>query len=427
MKIDFENWLDKQSYIKDDHRRIFDDAVLCYKNGIIRPALMLSYIGFLNIIKDRLQNAQPPTPFPAAQWTKMQQELVSDRDWEETVINALFSQQKKDTNKVITKEAIFNISDDIREQIKYWRDRRNDCAHYKRNDITDSHILAFWAFLKSNLPLITVEGGYMSLVNKFTKFFDPSVTPPGSDIRPLLAEIPDVVTDDKFEDFFKNAITLHASDIYSTIHTIIHQAPARVQDLMKGLLMIKPTLLYRYLAEYPSEVGNLPWPSKERIRTYWYQDMILHRQNSLSIYAEMLNAGLIPAKEIEEANKHLLKHCYSEDVGINGILKNQVRILKSYDFYDIFITEYVTEYHFKQNYIATNSHAGFYQTIIWNFGLNEKLVGLLCEYFKPGVKHPYTVEIYLHNIFENDAALKTQFIEIANAHGWEIPDNLLVK
>lgn len=425
MKIDFENWLDNQSYIQEDHRRIFDDAILCYKNGIIRPALMLSYVAFLNIIKHRLQNAQAPTPLPPNKWPTLQRELIDDYKWEATVTTALLSQQQKDSTGAVTKAAIFNISDDIREQIKYWRGRRNDCAHYKRNDITDSHILAFWAFLKSNLPLITVEGGYTSLVNKFANYFDPSVTPPGTDIKPLLEEIPNVVSDDKFIDFFKDAIINHAIDKEIIVYKIVHEAPAIVQDFMKQLLIKQLVLLRQYLAEYPAEVGNIPWPDKKSIRQYWHREIIDHRQNALSIYAEMLNAGLIPTEEIEEANKFILHYCYNDYIGINGISGHQVQTLKLHNFYDLFISEYVTESHFRQHYTTANSHAGFYQSMIWNFKLNEELVRLLCDYFKPGINYPFTVKVYLHNMFERDEEINTQFIEIANTHGWEIPNNLL--
>jgi hypothetical protein len=88
---------------------------------------------------------------------------------------------------------IFNINDDIRQQIKYWKDRRNDCAHFKTNDIEAHHTESFWSFVKSNLAKISIEGGKESLLNKFEKHFDTTFTPPDADFSPLVKEIDESV------------------------------------------------------------------------------------------------------------------------------------------------------------------------------------------------------------------------------------------
>jgi hypothetical protein len=40
---------------------------------------------------------------------------------------------------------------DERGHPDFWRDRRNECAHFKNNPINSSHADAYWLFLRSQL------------------------------------------------------------------------------------------------------------------------------------------------------------------------------------------------------------------------------------------------------------------------------------
>jgi hypothetical protein len=46
---------------------------------------------------------------------------------------------------------IFAIDQELRDQVKFWKDRRNDCAHSKQNQIIAAHCEAFYAFVRSTL------------------------------------------------------------------------------------------------------------------------------------------------------------------------------------------------------------------------------------------------------------------------------------
>ena len=67
---------------------------------------------------------------------------------------------------------IFVVPDDLRRQVEFWKDRRNDCAHSKDNKITPAYVEALHAFIESNLNNIvspflrTLSSKYLSLTPK---------------------------------------------------------------------------------------------------------------------------------------------------------------------------------------------------------------------------------------------------------------------
>lgn len=423
MKTDFENWLDKQLYIQEYQQNIFKDAVSCFKYGIIRPALMLSYVGFMYILRDRvLTSTAKPSPFPEDQWNKMLKDLKNDRIWEETLMNAIQSQVKRNGGS-IEKASIFNIDDDIRREVIFWKDRRNDCAHYKMNDITEAHVLAFWAFIKSKLSYITIEGGYDSLLNKFKVFFDRSLTPPGSDIKPLLDEINIVVDDEHWPDFVAN-ICSYAMDSNYILHNLLHTTHKKVIDKTASYIAENKEVLCRYLSENPSDIGIIPL-NPDRVRSLWYKDMRGYSRCIVPLYAELLNAGLIPHNEIDEANKHILTMCAEFSYFIGSPNQYQVNILKSNNFYQTFVEEYINEKYMHRNYQRANGYASFYQRIIECFGIDHNVVKALTTYIKDGNNYPYTVVNFLNTTFSNDEKLRNEFIEIADSNGYEIHRSLI--
>jgi hypothetical protein len=120
MIIKFEQWLGEQS-LSEDALRMAHEAVLCYKNNAYRAALLFSYLMFQTIIKDRVLKAKKPDHIPDDQWDTIRRNLTKDEDWDKSAFQC--TQRKED-------KSIFLISDDIRKQVEYWKDRRNDCAHF---------------------------------------------------------------------------------------------------------------------------------------------------------------------------------------------------------------------------------------------------------------------------------------------------------
>src|SRR3954471_9209694 len=129
MKLRIENWIDNSNF-SEDVNVLFTDAVTCYKAGANRASLLFSYLAFLTILKERIIGATKPNLYPQGEWDIIILKLQNEDLWEAIVFDATQQQEKIDqATKQRTKDPIFNLNDNLRLQIKYWKDRRNDCAH----------------------------------------------------------------------------------------------------------------------------------------------------------------------------------------------------------------------------------------------------------------------------------------------------------
>lgn len=159
MKLKIENWIDNNGQ-SENVSVLYRDSIICYKSGAYRASLLFSYLGFMTTLKERMISSNKPNLFPQGEWDLIIKKIQNEDTWESAIFDATQQQGKIDqTTKARTKDPIFNLNDNLRIQIKYWKDRRNDCAHYKDNIIDTFHVESFWAFIESNLPKITIEGG----------------------------------------------------------------------------------------------------------------------------------------------------------------------------------------------------------------------------------------------------------------------------
>ena len=125
-------------------RDILNDAIRCYRHDIARPAFLLSYIAFMQAVRNNLLNSEKPDGFKEGRWNACMANLRNENKWDEVVCVCI--RQKKDAQNV----TFFELPDSIRTDFDYWRNRRNDCAHYKSSEITLSHVSAFWMFMMEN-------------------------------------------------------------------------------------------------------------------------------------------------------------------------------------------------------------------------------------------------------------------------------------
>lgn len=202
MILPFENWVNRNSSLSEDSRTLFTESIVCYKSAAYRAALLLSYLGFMTCLKERVLNATIPTPFPAGEWDSLMQKLRNEDLWENCTFDLTQRKEALNDDKSIKKVPVFNISESQREEIKYWKNKRNECAHNKRSIIIPGHVEIFWTFLKSNLSKITVEGGMESLIQKISKHYDVNFTPSGKDVSPLILEIETAVTKEQLHGFW---------------------------------------------------------------------------------------------------------------------------------------------------------------------------------------------------------------------------------
>ncbi len=204
MKIRFENWLNNQNYSKEANT-LFSEAILCYKMGANRAAVIMSYLGMQTVIRKRvLSITSPPQKIEPGNWEKRQRHIKNDTEWDKEVFDLV--------NMGIEKNP-FLITDDIRKQYEYWRSIRNTCAHAKSDLIGSSHVESLWLFIESSLNKFIVNGGKDYIVNEILKHLDPNYTIPSKPIAPLVDSILEYIHADELIDLYEELFEkLHEED-----------------------------------------------------------------------------------------------------------------------------------------------------------------------------------------------------------------------
>jgi hypothetical protein len=111
-------------------------------------------------------------------------DVNNDAKWEETVF---------DTVTGYATMPIFLQDNKKREEmnrhLSYWRDRRNDAAHAKENEISYAHVESFWIFMQSNIPKLVVRGSRAAIFETIEKHFDKRFTPKNTDFSHIMQQI----------------------------------------------------------------------------------------------------------------------------------------------------------------------------------------------------------------------------------------------
>lgn len=302
MKLPFEEW-SLQKRFSNNVTALFTEAFTCYKNAAYRASLLFSYLGFLTILKEVLIKSTKPSLIPQGRWNEVIRKLQSDDTWEKAVFEELIN----------SSSPIFNINEDLRHQIKYWKDRRNDCAHFKTNDIESYHTESFWSFVKSNLLKISIEGGKESLLNKFEKHFDLTFTPPDADLTPLLKEIDESVETSELSTFWDDLMDkidkwgfmfYVKSNTTNVTNRIFECCGDNTTESLTAYLKGKKHDLI-IVSLYPDKINYLNYTSTE-VREIWRTRILNNISTAFSIYATLLRNSLIPYSEIKEANKYVI-------------------------------------------------------------------------------------------------------------------------
>jgi len=198
MKLPLEIWLSKEK-LTQSSQALFKESTICFRAEAYKASLLYSYLGFMLIIKERILQSKAPKDIPQSKWEKTITSLKNEEGWDKAAYEAL--QTKKPAN-------YFRITDTLRREITYWKDRRNDCAHFKNETIDAHHVESFWSFLEHNLPKITVEGGMLTLIFKFKDHFDVSLTPAYEDYSNLIKEVEFSIASNELYEFFEELVSL---------------------------------------------------------------------------------------------------------------------------------------------------------------------------------------------------------------------------
>lgn len=414
MKIHIEIWVEEQK-LSLQVRKLFGESVICYKHGANRASLLFSYLGFITHIKETLVQSNNPNPSQLGRWQNIQNEIQDDDKWEKRV----FEELTNSTNP------IFDIKEDLRQQIKYWKDRRNDCAHYKSNDIESHSVETFWSFIKSNIRKITVEGGRASLINKFENHFDATKTPPNTPFDSLINEIPGAVELSEFDSFLDelgqklDPIGFYEHNLLKIHNKIFELSPADYKNKLSAFLKIKNIDL-EFISKYQDKINSMDYDPSE-IRQIWKTRLFTHYNQRVlfEIYASLLRNGLIPDDQTQEALEHLFdnfeqtKHSMPNDIHVKAQLINPK--LEQIVFQKAIIENDLS------SFMWVNSKCDFIAFYVEHFPLKTETVKSICEMVERS-NYSFWLESKIQSILKANSTLKSSFDSIASQANISVPN-----
>lgn len=401
----FINWLNTYEEFKSgtELRAIMDDAIKCYKFNIPRPALMLSYLAFMLAVRHNLLISPKPDPMPEGNWNGILIDLRKDKGWDERVMSCI---KANGEHKVV-----FNIDQSVRDDIEYWKNRRNDCAHYKKEEITLSHVSAFWSFLMSHYNQFTPLGSIQQCINEYNDYFDISKTPRGADQTAIFNRLEFAVkSKDDYKTFMDGITKADEDEELELINRSLESA--LIQDIVRDYLNDDRRLCTYFLEAYPNKVSLVWGDDPTKIRRFWYgrRISINHR---FRLFIELLKSHLIPEDEIAESIHQLLYSGY-ENNECPHIEADEAKILKDFGLERALIAYLSKDFicsNPKEKCYKTNFYIGFLKAI----GLTESIVIAINE-SKEGT-FPYTLKDRIQDEILNDDANRKTYKDICYRKG----------
>jgi hypothetical protein len=400
LRLHFERWIKEQN-ISSRTEELINEAVTCYRGEAYKAALLFSFLSFQNIIKERMLTASKPPGYKEDFWNKIQGELRSDDIWESKVIECV------NRNKPAS---IFKLTDDIKHQYFYWKDRRNDCAHAKGNKIDYSHVETFWLFFESNLAKFGVNGGKESLLERLKIFFDSSLTPRDEDPTPIINDIPSSVDQSDFNEVLEMihnltvGVTLDKSKI--PFWHQLFSLDGDFRDHLIDFLITKKGLCLAILVDDPSKVRHF---SKDPtfIRLLW-KEMIYNSYKHYRIIIGLLRHKLIPCNQLKDVVETATRK-------INDTLfirpeENDLLTLEDSGFFDEFKTLAFEEMKIK-NFDWARENRNLVIQYILRFGFDKEIVKAINNTFL-GSFIPWKLKDSLEELFEQKPHLKDEYIRI---------------
>lgn len=412
MKLDIEVWMQNKDF-SNDVVELFEESFRCYKSSAYKASLLFSFLGFQTIIKERILKSDKPSHLNINNWNAIHKKLRDDDDWDKEVIESI---KKSDVNK-----KIFDINDDIRQQALYWKNRRNDCAHSKRNTITDVHVEAFWFFLKSNLAHFVIPGSLNALIKKIQLHFDTDYTPIDKPLTELLSDTQQIVDEKNAPEFLAKIIEVFKEEA-GPFWPIIN---GREFEFFEKLITSNQTLdamlidviaddeeLYiEFISDRPSRIQYF-LKHEQLIRKTWRR-MLLKGQSTLPLLSAILRFVDVPKEELDDIFFRIIKNGF--DLRISKV---DMEMLTDHGFFDklrevVFIGNDSTS-RLINDFVWGNKNANIAAFYLKTFEIDFEIVESLTHIFSSS-PYPFKAQELLKEFFSRENAIKQKFIEVANS------------
>ena len=396
---------------------LFEDSIRCFDAGIYRQAYLLAYQGFTQYIRNIVRDAKMPTGYDPNKWNGVQAKLKNEKEFDEQVFTCI--QQKNCPTGTPPVVAILDMPDTLRDDFTFWRNRRNDCAHYKAYDINASHVLAFYSMLNQYMLKITVEGGMKSLLREFKDAFDPAKTSPQKSIQPLVDKILLMVHPSEMNVFFDGlkSVTRFLFDekFYSILEGILSGTNKELKTYVIAYLRQSNDLV-AFLSHYPEEVGQLV--EEGEVRSLWYSNLRSCRAR-FSIVADLISVGLLADDEVEECLERCIDNAYSQNDGMGSISEAKINLLIKYGLLNsLKSTKLNPEFTRNNARECGQNHYDFFRGIAYTLPINKCTVDMMLDIFNQ-TEYPTVWCSIFKEMLDNDEERSKQFQKI-------IEDNELI-
>lgn len=413
MQIAFERWIQAQE-IDRVAKELFTEASTCYRASAYKAALLFSYLGFQTILRERILSSRSPTGIPSGQWQDIKNNLLNDDRWDPQVFDA---------TQMSSSRAVFRLTDDVRNQVLYWKNRRNDCAHGKTNEITHAHVDAFWAFIKSNLGKFVVDGSKEGLLNEIKIHFDRSLTPSGADPTYLIAKIPTAVEGNQVHTFLEEVINMImgdsglnivSRDVVCFFDGMFNTGSEIVTTNLVNLLKSRFSLLRAILRISPDKLQYFS-DDNRFIRRLWYAHLFRGQVgDDMSIYCALLRSNLIPPSELNEAHKTIIERTVRAPT-----TDEQFSILHSSGFFDILRNVAFAQGDIN-SFVWANNNAELIAYYLDKFKIDKEIAKTLAAAFD-SKHHAWDLREQLNHLFRRRPDKRLECLQVMQENGISKP------
>jgi hypothetical protein len=409
-----KNWLKVKFKNSVDTNTLFEESIMCYNVNAFRASLLFSYLGFLTHIKESIISSNKPSHIEQGRWDNILNKLFNEDLWEKRVYEEL----------VNSSSSIFNFSENVRQQIKYWKDRRNDCAHYKENEINNTHVEMFWTFLKHNLVKISIVGSKQNLINKFKDFFDKTKTSPNKKIDNLIYEIEESLEIPELQEFFMTIESFQIIDetfvsdelkyeVFFKIYSLLFHNKRIINELNLFIKKQKHNFDLIFIAEF-SQVINFIDYTPEEIREIWKKRIKNLNHNKYVVLVSLLRNSKIPNSELKEFFQEL--YFGFNQIGFNNLFldDNEKNFLFSFPqlidtiYEDIISNDKLS----KSDYDYLNSKEEMITALFIYRNIDIEMINGLSGMVEKSI-NPYWLKKSLVDLFENDNEKVTDILKLS--------------
>uniref|UniRef100_A9A6G7 Uncharacterized protein n=1 Tax=Methanococcus maripaludis (strain C6 / ATCC BAA-1332) TaxID=444158 RepID=A9A6G7_METM6 len=434
--LEFEKWLKSQDKnFKESSLILFNEAILCYNATAYRSAVIMTYLGLLDVLKNRILSHNPNDDNSKILKKKVVDKLYTE-SWEDAIFDTI-CKKKDDTG-------LLDIPGEYRQilpKLDNFKSLRNDCAHSNGTIITVHEVEYFWNFLMVHLNKIQIRGTEKILARGLKKHFKDLGSSISYDylldelfnihIKNQESYFSDLIADIIKEPEIKEQGYNYAEELINKI--MKRDTNSKFENGLKRAINHEKSFLIYYLYNNPHNIPKIldkdNISDKQTINTMVFNKLFTSndQKKDLDIFCSLINGKLIENDDLKRAFRlFILKNKNTVPEGILG------EILINNGFLDVFRKVFDNDngidiggYLAIKNFEWTNNN---YKFIIWaldKIELNQEQISELFDrihWDRSSRAHIFCKSLL--NYFKDKPDLLNKYVNILGDYGGPLPDKV---